>query len=352
MDKVCRPSNTIGRKQYPAIDIAKIFFCVCIVALHTGADMVLPQPLGYLVNKSVCRLAVPFFFVAAGFLFAQKIIMENFAEKDLKKNILNQCKRLLKPLIVFEALNVLLIVVECFLNKEMTVMYAIGICKYIVFYPYGALWYVQASIVALALLYPFLKKKCINGAIVLGFFLYVFALLCNNYYFLAEKLGIEGFVDLYIDMFISARNGVFTGFFSIALGIKCAQLCAKGIKKKNLYILFTVSFTLYVAEITFIATKQNVADDGALYISHIILLPCLVAILSNIKLKPSRAYVLMRNYSSGIYFLHRIFIKLLSMIFAEKLNPIIAFVAVLVICATICSVTYKTKKEPFYSLLK
>ena len=118
----------------------------------------------------------------------------------------------------------------------------------ILFYPYGALWFVQACIIGVLLLYPFLKKDKLKLAITIGVFLYGFALVCNNYSFLIENTPLEKIITAYLDNFISARNGLFTGFVSIALGILCSQIYEKFSLKKKSSLLMMALFWWRLSE--------------------------------------------------------------------------------------------------------
>lgn len=70
----------------------------------------------------------------------------------------------------------------------------------VVFYPKGALWYIQACLVGVWI-------------IPAGIILYIFALICNSYNFLVYDTKIGKMVDLLLLIIHSARNGLFYGFF-------------------------------------------------------------------------------------------------------------------------------------------
>ena len=101
-----------ARKQYPAIDIAKFIFCLCIVAIHTGLTLCIPDPVGYVINKAICRVAVPFFFITSGFLFQKNLPVADNNKELLLHCIRKYCNRLLKILIFFEPINILLVLIQ------------------------------------------------------------------------------------------------------------------------------------------------------------------------------------------------------------------------------------------------
>lgn len=55
--------------KYPIIDDAKMFFCICIICLHTDGLSFLPAAKEKIIVQSIFRLAVPFFFVVSGFFY-------------------------------------------------------------------------------------------------------------------------------------------------------------------------------------------------------------------------------------------------------------------------------------------
>ena len=69
-------------------------------------------------------------------------------------------------------------------------------------------------------------------------------------------------------------------------------------------------------------------------------------------LSQKKKHVQLRNYSTGIYLLHRIIILLVSIIVGEIPNIILYYFVIAGSSALICAVVCKVKKEPLYSLLK
>ena len=146
--------NSNDKMIYKSVDCAKFFFCLCIVFLHTGAVQSLKiGAYEWMITQYILRLAVPFFFITSGFFLGNKLRMAH-TDAVYWETIKNYCLRLLKPLIVFELLNILL---PFFLHirhtREDLVEYFFDMFRKIIFYPEGALWYIQASIVGALLLY-------------------------------------------------------------------------------------------------------------------------------------------------------------------------------------------------------
>lgn len=294
------------------LDIFRLFFAVCVVAIHTHVTDGLPQVVSFWATQAVFRLAVPFFFVVSGFLLGRKLYGQG---KDMLSVLRRYTVRLLWPLLLAGSANAVLELIRQRLRYGRSLRYlADHFVRHTLFYPYGAMWFVQACIVGVWLLYPFLKRKKSNAALLIGALLYGWALLCNNYYFVAQRLGLKEAVDSYMDFFLSARNGVFVGFFFLALGIKTWELHhagAKGIWQRVRSggslraALLACAVLLYVMEI---AWTQNRAylDDRALYLTHILLIPLMLLCIADSRLPVSDAAALwMYRASIWLYFSHR-----------------------------------------------
>lgn len=328
-----------------AIDIAKFFFCICIIALHTHVADALPAEGRYWLMALVIRQAVPFFFVASGYFLGKKLMAS--PKEESSKITLGYCKRLTIPLLFWEFLNLILhFVLDVHGGESMSIVLKKSLHT-MFFYPYGGLWFVQACIVGAILLLPFIRYCKLNVAIVIGLLLYGFALLCNNYYFLVEGTFIQPVVDNYMTLCTTARNGLFTGFISMAVGMKCSE-----IEKKitGVHPLFCVlSFILFVLECYFLKDR-NTIDDHALYISHLFILPTLLLLLlkSNFSLKYEISLSL-RNLSVGMFFLHSLINNTLSVAVGFG---IIRFIFTCIIAYGICIFCYKTHFLKLDNLLR
>ena len=95
-------------KNIITFDYAKLFFAICVVALHTQAfSCISPVFDNYLAKMLYC-LAVPFFFFVSGYLLHDNL---SFSKDDvfvIKKRI----ARLLKPYILFSIINILLYIIK------------------------------------------------------------------------------------------------------------------------------------------------------------------------------------------------------------------------------------------------
>lgn len=75
-------------RQYTSIDLFKFIFAIIVVMIHTTPFMDISETYSWYFSNTFCNFAVPFFFVASGFLFFDKLDGEKGNEKQrLKKYI-------------------------------------------------------------------------------------------------------------------------------------------------------------------------------------------------------------------------------------------------------------------------
>lgn len=57
------------QKENSTIDIVKLFFAYCVIAIHTVLFLDVNEGLYWFNNHMIWRLAVPFFFLTSGYFF-------------------------------------------------------------------------------------------------------------------------------------------------------------------------------------------------------------------------------------------------------------------------------------------
>ena len=327
--------------QYYMIDILKYIFSIGIVMLHTGflKDI---DSYGYWIEKGLVRIGVPFFFMASGFMLERKV---NWGGVERKQIFLNWSKRLFLRLIVFEVINIILDSVNyVFIGKDI-IKILLRHIRSVIFYPKGALWYIQACLVGIWIIYFFFKKKKQKWIIPVGIMLYIFALICNNYNFLVCDTEIGKMIDFLLLIIYSVRNGLFYGFFFIYLGM-CAFRIRCWLDNKRYGNVFLAMLTIFVyfvflSEISYLQNKEA-KDDGSLFI-FLPLLTILLLILATHFITTNRTTVLLRNLSTGIYLLHYPvlgFFKIIMNIYHAEIESIYVFFAVIISVHIICLKAY------------
>ena len=112
----------------------------------------------------------------------------NFPLKNLggglEETVKKYVKRILIPFVFYVVLNISLDVFLKIINSyDFSIKWVLRTVQKLLFYPPGAMWFLSACISGILFLYPFLKLRKINTALFIGFFLYLFAMTCNTYFY-------------------------------------------------------------------------------------------------------------------------------------------------------------------------
>ena len=299
--------------KYELIDIMKFICAIFVIIIHSGIVKYESGTTQWYTINILLRIAVPFFFVASGFLFGKKYL-DN--KGKLKENSIKQIKRLIIPYIFWIIIIIPFMIYANELYKYNWIICLLKLFRLIIFNGYH-LWFILALIVAICMEYIFLKKNKIKLAVFLSIILYCIALLGNSYYFLIEDTFIQPFIDIIIKIFTMVRNGIFVGFPLFTIGI-CIAFYEKKLYKisnKKIYLFLLILIITQTLEATFIRGK-NYKEDHSLFISIIFIAALLLIICiknKNIRFKKVNT-VLLRNLSTGIYYMHFPVIKYISLL--------------------------------------
>ena len=300
-----RPFSVIEKKKvtFPDLDIVKLLMAILVVEIHT-------RPFGAtsLVQGVDC-VAVPFFFISSAFLCFRGLNTAQFSNSKSSActRVRNTTKRLLQLYLIWTLIYIpvsLFGYINSGLTPLKTLLYFIRgtilVGENIYTWP---LWYLLASVVAFLLVFLLLRWR-LHPFHVLGVAA-AFALLGFTISFVHEWSATPAFltrvIDLYFIVFATVRNGLFTGFFYVALG-----MCL-GIEWEH---AATVPPMISICLIAFGAA-------GCIFLSADAHLPFCASYALGVFLlsihrygEGSGGHALLRNASTGIYLTHMFFVVL------------------------------------------
>lgn len=339
----------MNKKGFHYFDIFKFIFAIFVIAIHTNLLKGDYSNIAWYVSHGLFRIAVPSFFVISGFFYGKKIYQKTDAErKEITKSYI---KKLLIPFFFWLILNLPFKFIEYYHDMSL-VKTIVTLVRDFVFYPWGALWYISSLIVAVLLINVLLKKISLKKILIISSILYLFALICNNYYFLVQNNFIGRIIDTYMKICESGRNGLFVGLLFVSLGVFIYDLFAK--KKINYWICFIgmiISYALLVGEI-FLIRGQRFLDDGSLYIMLVIFIPFFIAYFTKYQSKLNTTFV--RKLSTGIYYSHRFIIKiceLLLPLIVVGYSKVLLFICTLVLTLIIVIIMYFINNEKINKIM-
>lgn len=191
-----------------AIDFIKFFAILSVVIIHTFPSN---EQLGYFVLDNLSRFAVPFFFVAAGYLFSLKVSSNPDPFSYFKKYALKILKVYISWLIFYLVYDVLRIIVthrnfqaELFKYKEnLTVLN-------LIYYGQGTsgyqLWFVISLVWSIVILYLFYRLERVRLLLVIAFCLNFLGLFGQSYSVFNELPVTTTRAALYISLFYTVMG--------------------------------------------------------------------------------------------------------------------------------------------------
>lgn len=335
------------RKARPWVDAAKFFFALCVFLLHSGVTETLP--FSGLIGDCIVSVAVPYFFVASGFFLAEKVQSAQ-QRADGQRIILQYCRRLGVKLLIFEPVSILLWAAKRLLDGMSLPDIALSTLQDVLFYPKGALWYIQAVIIASLLLMPLLVRGWETWAILPALALYAVAVFGTRYRFLLEGTPLADAYAGYERIFLSLRNGLFTGFPFLLLGCLIARwrgnVLAPG-RGVTLRLAGAAAASLLLLAVESTLLRAHPGHDGALFFSYLLFVPALFALTAQ---APGlhRDTRLLRNLSTSVYLLHSPIVLALGV--AVDSPWLVAAIAALIMAAVLIPI-YRRRIRPLYGWL-
>ena len=244
-----------------AIDVAKFVCALLVVMLHAKPFGYEKLAAAYYLENVLFRLAVPFFFVAAGFFLYRKTSAADFSFAPTWKYV----KRIFRLYVIWTVVYFPLSVADAlpFIKQEgwlkITGHY---LQSFVVDGSYIHLWYFNALLVAVLLVSGLLYLKVTPRRIfyiALGLFLV--GLLGSSYFGLAQPLRerlphVWQVFHLAKSILLTTRDGLFEGFCFVSMGMLLAwspkrmspwvALCSLGVCIEvwmgELYVLTYLAF--------------------------------------------------------------------------------------------------------------
>ena len=287
MSSKTKPNN------YPAIDVAKFILAIFIVAAHSDPMKYCTNQVALTLYRCVVQSAVPFFFLAAGFLLAKRADAKSV---DLRSVIHQQLVKTIKLYCTWHIIYLPLAIYHFYTNNYSVLRAVLVTIRAVLLvgknYYSDILWYLLSTIYAFAFISLLLKRRlsmlCITACCVP---VYLFGTFFNYIVRYGKGLSSTSYVLFKGIDYAFTSGRIFTGFFFIALGMLIAQ------KKPPLVLSLTLLIGGFIANYHLEGIFRNlivaVQSIGAFMV------------VSAISLPPSPVYPLLRRTSTNIYFLHQ-----------------------------------------------
>ena len=316
--------SLIQRKNYWSLDVAKFFCAILIISAHFAAEWGnFPTLIDYAF--SIYIIGVPFFFACSGFLFFEKI--DSLRSNEEKRTyFINYEKRIWIMYGIWSVIYVVFQVYVWFRKGEFSLDVVLEwLHTALVIQTYATIWFLPALAVGIAITYFLVTKFSKNQVIIIAIILYILGMFGYTYKFLVEGTPIGSVYDLYIDIFVTSRNGLFNAVPYICMGciISRKKIIAstKGFVKNSIFA--GISFVLMIVESFILKLKFNVTGmDFCIFVA--VFTYFFISALINFEIKEIKLWVWMRKLSILIFVCQMLFLTVLPFLLPTIFNKLYA----------------------------
>ncbi|MCT6782653.1 acyltransferase family protein [Collinsella aerofaciens] len=295
---------------YPWLDLLKLIMAVSVVAVHTNPLYGFDAPFASRVLNVLESISVPFFFIASSFLCFRGLCVAQFQDRTST----GSCRArstISKFVWLYCAWFIAYIPIDCLgYWLDGTSLLKAAVLEVRGFFLLGEgrfswpLWYLLASVVGFILVYAMLRKGMSSRRILGASFLFLLGGFGLSLLLKWEgaPVAISLPVKIYSLTFGNTRNGLFEGFFYIALGMYFG-MNLESVKKIG---VSTISTAIAIGALgcVLISSDQHLLFC-ALVSGGIVLLSMRGGVQSQVPI-----FTRMRQASTVIYLTHIVFIAL------------------------------------------
>ena len=337
-------------KQYRTVDLFKFVCAFLIIVLHTAPFASYSEALTFGLRNIVTVVAVPFFFVASGFIAFSKIDSLE-TDKDKNKYMIKHSKRLIIMYLIWSAIYFVFVLID-WIQNGFTGWDLLEYVKDFFFEgSFLTIWFLPAVLVATLLVFFLRKKLTYKTILIIAAPIYVFTLFGSSYYGLIDNVPVIGDIyDGYYSFFDSIKNGVCFGFIYVALGAYIAQN-KDSIKIKNSHsiIAIAVCWVLLAAE-EFMVGYFDWNTRGVDTVIMLVPMSFFMMILAiNLELPGSdKLYLMFRKYSLLMFLVQRIPLTIIDRFMGDSIiatNSILYFIVVLAVTMLLSFVIIKLSER-------
>lgn len=325
--------------NYNMMNIVKLICAVLVVMIHTSALMSISEDLWVGTSLSICRVAVPFFFIVSGFFFyrakpeyGKKAKIKKYTKLYFKFLLLETV--ILLPGLIFMAPKMpLLILIRSILFTGFT----------------GSLWYISSMVIGMFCIMPLMKRNMYKTLMLLSMVLFLFGLAGDSYFAFFKGTSIEVMTSAYTAIFAAMQIGFTASIPFLTIGVLINKLgLIEKIKNPGRHVILGGILVVIEAMLLF---KNKIPNDYNLYFSLLIFAPALFifAMKSTKKINSKKANYA-RSLSVLIYVLHQPLMLFIFSFINIQVSSVIKFIIVLAVSTLVSVILIKIKFDKFLGL--
>lgn len=300
------------KKKYAAIDVAKYVSALLVVCIHTYPFFELSELLNTYWIQTVCRLAVPFFFVCSGFFFFRKWDSENpvINQRNLKKYEW----RLFKIYGIW-TLVYLPYTIYDYVHANFRFYHIFSYIRDLLLNgSYYHLWFLPALMLATFIVARLYQRRGLKHTLFMAGILYGIGYLLNVYTLVWESIPfVSFFFSFFTKILVTSRDGIFFGPMFVGLGLLLSK--TKRLSHRISMMGWLASFILLILEVTLYRSFGILRDLTSMCL---VLVPATYFMVSTLLTSPMKykdPYVNYRYESLLIYTSHILFAKIFLALF-------------------------------------
>jgi surface polysaccharide O-acyltransferase-like enzyme len=248
-------THQTNQQTYPALDILKFILAMSVLIIHFQPLKDFSQLAHHLSADTFARLAVPFFFMSTGYLIKDSIRQWDSLKRRLVK--------IFKLWVIWSIVYLPFRLIGMGFNDLPWTQDVFLLLKDILLQGvFIHLWYLPAVMFALIALHVLLKKHSIQTILLVSFGLFMVGSLADAYTGLFREASfMKTSIDAFLDVFITARTGLFFGLFFVSIGyyIKETNLHQK-FSTDHLMMGFIASLVLLFGELLWLLSVSEPFD--------------------------------------------------------------------------------------------
>ncbi len=210
------------KKQYNGLDIMKVIMAVLVAARHM-IQLFYPAESKWrlVIGAWLSNLAVPVFFITAGFFLFNKV--DRNKKEESKRALFKYGTRILNLYVIWSVIYLPIDYINWKNGPEKDIQATV--LNYIKSFFFCSttvqLWYLPALLTACLLVAAaYMAGVRISYLLIAGALLFAAGCIGDNWYFNQQlPMGLQQALHVYAQYFMTMRNGIFYGFFFVAIGL-------------------------------------------------------------------------------------------------------------------------------------
>ena len=288
------------KENYQLIDLAKLFFAICVVAIHS--QFLLEYKFGYYVNTNIYRLAVPFFFICNGYFLAKS---DDLSRENNRDRLIKIIKKYIFWCLLYTFIYNIFVVWN--FNYHNLIQ---DIVRVFTLTSTNIMWYLGVLLVFTLLICYIKDDRKLKYIFYISILGYLVGLSFTTYKYVFIGTNYEIFVNYLDKLFTSNRYFLFTIMYPLIGNFMYKSKIFNKVTNVKLFLILIISQVFLLIETSLFYNYSLVYNEYDYFLFKPIVVVFLFSLLSRLNVKSKINSLGFRNLSNYLFFYHYIFIYL------------------------------------------